>query len=139
MSRLKLDSAPTFRTSVPTPASEHRAAPKRKAAPEAANPFKADVFEAKVKGSKGASSLPKTLEPLQGTLDELAKKVAADSTLDTKAKQRDAIEAELLKLKAEFNLSDRDFHAAFREVRKLADSYSKSDPEVGVSGGYREK
>jgi hypothetical protein len=151
MSRLKLDSVPTFRTSVPAPSAEPRAVPQRKAAPAAANLFKADVFEApgkpssgpksgdRVKGSRGSSSLSPALEPLKGSLDELAKKLAADSTLDTKHKLNAAIESELLKLKAEYNLSDRDFHKAFREVRKLADGYSKSDPNVGASGGYLQK
>jgi hypothetical protein len=90
-------------------------------------------------GTSTKGSPSKTLEPYMGQLDELAKKVAGDNTLDSQPKVHAAIEAELLKLKTDLNLSEDDYHHAFNEVRKLASAYKGSDPDFGASGGIREK
>jgi hypothetical protein len=175
MTRLRIDSTPTFRTSVPTPAAEPRTAPSRKAVPEIVKKLRTDGFDRTAKEAEGAKSgarakgtdktkgadkakaadkakgaektkgteksrpLSKALESIKGNLDEIAQKVAADKTLDSKKKLNDAIRDELLKLKEPFNLSDRDLRDAFREVRKLAHGYTNSDPDFGATGGIREK
>ncbi|MDY7227516.1 hypothetical protein [Hyalangium rubrum] len=156
MSRLKLDSAPALRISIPRSTVEPKAAPQRQEKPQRADRFETgtnklsgrraegDVFERSGKADRGAKSapgpvgsrpLPKTLEPLAGALDDIAKKLAGDSTLDSKDKLKAAIKDAVDKL----GLSEQDARKAYREVKHAVRYYKGSDPDFGATGGLNVK
>lgn len=163
MTRLKLDSIPAFRASLLRSTVESRPAPQVKGVPEPvrqhprADGFErsrwssghreaGDVYERNDKGTRAAKNVPgpvgtrplsEKLEPFKDQLNEIAQKVAQDSTLDTKEKVKQAIWDAVKAL----GLEGKDAREAFRETKKAARFFGKgsSDPDFGASGGIKEK